>query len=73
MRRRQEEPRQNSPGGTISRETMDAISDMSISKEDYRDIVNASFEGGVAGRVKAVAIGIKTLREKAAKKNTPKK
>jgi len=52
---------------------MDAISDMSISKEDYRDIVNASFEGGVAGRVKAVAIGIKTLREKAAKKNTPKK
>jgi multimeric flavodoxin WrbA len=60
-------------GGTINGETMGAISDVGISTEDYRDMVNASFEGGVVGRAKAAAIGLKALREKAAKKNTSKK
>ena len=50
--------------GTISSEIMRTISDVPISKKDYRDLVNASFKGGLMGRTKAIAIGIKVLRGK---------
>ena len=52
----------------ISQETMDRISDVPISKEDYREMTNASFRGGITGRAKATAIGIKAIREKNKKK-----
>lgn len=59
--------------GIIIRETIDAISNVGITKENYRGMVNASFEGGVMGKAKAVAIELKAVREKAALKNTLKK
>jgi len=54
--------------GGISNELMQTISDVPISKKDYMDMVNASFKGGITGRAKAIAIGIKALRSKGKKK-----
>lgn len=54
--------------GIISTETMQTISDVPISKKDYIDMVNAGFKGGIIGRTKAIAIGIKALRSKGKKK-----
>jgi hypothetical protein len=54
--------------GTISPETMRTISDVPISKNDYREMTNASFKGGLTGKVKTVAIGIKAMRNKNKKK-----
>ena len=54
--------------GVISTQTMRAISDVSISKKDYREMTNASFKGGVSGKVKSVAIGIKAMSNKKSKK-----
>ena len=54
--------------GVISQKTMQAISDVPISKEEYIDLVNARFKGGITGRAKAVSIGIKVLRKKAKRK-----
>ena len=51
----------------ISQETMGRISELPISKEDYRVMVNASFQGGITGKAKAIAFGIKALREKGKK------
>ncbi len=51
----------------ISVETMGRICDMPMSKEDYREMTNASFRGGIAGRARATAIGINALRKKAKK------
>ena len=48
---------------------MKRISDVPISKEDYRDLVNANFKGGISGRAKAIAIGMKALRKKGKKNN----
>ncbi len=48
----------------ISVETMARISELPISKMDYRDMSNASFRGGIGGRARATVIGIKALREK---------
>lgn len=48
----------------ISVETMGRICDVPMSKEDYREMVNASFRGGIAGRARATAIGINALRKK---------
>ena len=50
--------------GILSRDTMRKISDVPISKKDYRELVNASFKGGITGRTKAISIGIKILRKK---------
>ena len=50
--------------GVISKETMDAISDVGVSPEDYREMVNANFAGGVGGTVKSISIGAKMIREK---------
>ncbi len=52
---------------SISGETMGRISELPISKGDYRDMSNASFRGGLAGRARATVIGIKALREKGSK------
>ena len=54
--------------GVISPESMGIISDVPISKNDYRDMVNASFEGGLIGKTKTFAIGIKALRNKGKKR-----
>jgi len=54
--------------GTISPETMRTISDVPISKNDYREMTNASFKGGLTGKIKTVAIGIKAMRNKSKKK-----
>jgi len=54
--------------GAISAETMRIIGDVPISKEDYRELVNASFKGGLTGKAKTIAIGIKAMRNKAKKK-----
>lgn len=51
----------------ISADTMGRISELPISKMDYRDMSNASFRGGLAGRARATVIGIKALREKGKK------
>lgn len=53
--------------GVVFQDTMDRISDAPMSREDYRDMVNASFRGGLSGRAKATAIGIKALKEKSKK------
>jgi len=53
--------------GAISPETMQTISDVPISKEDYRDMTNASFKGGLIGKTRTIAIGIKALRNKGKK------
>jgi hypothetical protein len=58
--------------GAISPETMKCISDVPISKKDYRDMVNASFKGGLVGKVKSVAIGMKVLRSKGKKRQIDK-
>ena len=55
--------------GVLSADTMKRISDVPISKEDYRDLVNANFKGGISGRAKAIAIGMKALRKKGKKNN----
>ena len=54
--------------GIISPETMRTISDVPISKSDYREMVNASFKGGLTGKAKTIAIGIKAMRNKGKKK-----
>jgi hypothetical protein len=56
--------------GAISQETMDAISDVPISTEDYRAMVNASFEGGITGAAKTAAIGFKVMRGKTARRKS---
>jgi multimeric flavodoxin WrbA len=53
---------------TISPETMHIISDVPISKNEYREMTNASFKGGLTGKAKTIAIGIKTMRNKGKKK-----
>jgi multimeric flavodoxin WrbA len=53
--------------GVLSADSMRKISDVPISKEDYRDLVNANFKGGITGRAKAISIGIKVLRKKGKK------
>jgi len=50
--------------GVISPEIMHDVSDVPISKKDYRDMTNASFKGGLIGKTKSIAIGIKALRSK---------
>ena len=54
--------------GKISPETMHGISDIPISKNDYREMATASFKGGLTGRVKTLGIGIKAMRAKGKKK-----
>jgi hypothetical protein len=54
--------------GIISTETMRTISDVPISKNDYREMTNASFKGGLTGKAKTIAIGIKAIRNKGKKK-----
>ncbi len=54
--------------GTISPETRRIISDVPISKNDYREMATASFKGGLSGRAKTIAIGIKAMRAKGKKK-----
>ncbi len=54
--------------GTISPETMQTISDVPISKNDYREMVNASFRGGLTGKAKTIVIGIRAMRNKGKKK-----
>ena len=53
--------------GVISTEIMRTISDVPITNNDYRDMVNANFKGGLIGKSKSIAIGIKALRSKAKK------
>jgi multimeric flavodoxin WrbA len=50
--------------GLISDETMRAVSDVPISKNDYRELVNASFKGGITGKAKTLALGFKAIRKK---------
>jgi multimeric flavodoxin WrbA len=57
--------------GIISPETMRKISDAPISKNDYREMTNASFKGGLTGKAKTIAIGIKAMRNKGKKKQVP--
>jgi hypothetical protein len=54
--------------GTISPETMRTISNVPISKNDYREMVTASFKGGLTGKAKTIALGIKAIRNKGKKK-----
>jgi multimeric flavodoxin WrbA len=54
--------------GIISSETMRIISDVPISKNDYMEMTNASFKGGLSGKAKTFAIGIKAIRNKGKKK-----
>jgi hypothetical protein len=54
--------------GTISPETMHTINDVPISKNEYREMTNASFKGGLTGKAKTIAIGIKAMRNKGKKK-----
>ena len=54
--------------GTMSSEIMRTISDVPISKDDYREMTNASFKGGLAGKAKTIAIGIKAMGNKGKKK-----
>jgi multimeric flavodoxin WrbA len=54
--------------GTISPETMHTISDVPISKNDYMEMTNASFKGGLSGKAKTIAIGIKAIKNKNKKK-----
>jgi multimeric flavodoxin WrbA len=60
--------------GAISAETMAAISDTGISPADYREMVNASFEGGLMNTAKVVSLGVKMVREKTKRRGEqPKK
>jgi multimeric flavodoxin WrbA len=54
--------------GTISSENMRNISEVPISKNDYREMTNASFKGGFTGKAKATIIGIKAMRGRDKKK-----
>jgi multimeric flavodoxin WrbA len=54
--------------GTVSSETTRIISDVPMSKNDYREMVTASFKGGPTGKAKTIAIGIKAIRNKGKKK-----
>jgi multimeric flavodoxin WrbA len=54
--------------GTISAETMQTISNVPIDKNDYREMVTASFKGGLTGKTKTIALGIKAIRNKGKKK-----
>jgi FMN-dependent NADH-azoreductase len=54
--------------GIISSKTMHAISDVPISKDDYMEMTNASFKGGLSGKAKTFAFGIKAIRNKGKKK-----
>ncbi len=54
--------------GIISPGTMRTISDIPISKNDYREMVTASFKGGLIGKAKTIALGIKAMRNKGKKK-----
>ena len=53
--------------GKISSQTMHTISDVPISKNDYMEMTNASFKGGLSGKAKTIAIGIKAIRNKGKK------
>ena len=50
--------------GVISEETMKTISDVPVDKDDYREMVNANFKGGLAGKARTIALGTKMIREK---------
>jgi hypothetical protein len=50
--------------GVISEETMNDISEVGITPEDYRKMVNANFAGGIGGTVKVISLGAKMMREK---------
>jgi hypothetical protein len=39
-----------------------------LSKNDYREMVNASFRGGLTGKAKTIALGIKAMKNKSKKK-----
>jgi len=54
--------------GIISPEIMSTISNVPISKSDYRNMTNASFKGGLIGKTKTIVIGIKALRNKGKKR-----
>lgn len=54
--------------GTVSSITMHTISYVPISKSDYREMTNAIFKGGLTGKAKAIAIGMKAIRNKGKKK-----
>ncbi|MCZ7393274.1 MAG: flavodoxin family protein [Candidatus Methanoperedens sp.] len=50
-------------GGCISKETMDGIAAPVMSAEDYRTMANASFSGGIMGKIKTVSIALKAMHE----------
>jgi multimeric flavodoxin WrbA len=54
--------------GTISAETMRTICDVPISKDDYMEMVTASFKGGLTGKARTLVLGIKAIRNKGKKK-----
>ena len=58
----------NNIEAVISPEIMQTIIDVPISKNDYREMTNASFTGSLIGKTKTIAIGIKALRNKGKKR-----
>ncbi len=54
--------------GVVSPEIMQTISDVPISKNDYRNMTNASLKGGLIGKTKTIAIGIKAMTSKGKKR-----
>ena len=51
--------------GSISTGTANAISGMVMPAEDYRQMTTASFNGGMLGRMKSVAIAVKNIAKQA--------
>jgi putative NADPH-quinone reductase len=51
--------------GSISAATSDAISRMVMPAEDYRQMATASFDGGMLGKMKSVAIAMKNIAKQA--------
>ncbi len=52
---------------------MDAVSDVGVSLADYREMVNASFTGGIMSTAKVISIGVKMVRDKAKRKSEQSK
>lgn len=49
--------------GCVTNQTTKDIAEPSMSAEDYRQLATAHFAGGLEGKIKQVAIGMKALRQ----------
>jgi len=58
-------------GGTIARETTEALAVPVMPAEDYRRMASLSFEGGLVAKAQLVALAMKAIRERPGKTPAP--